>query len=174
MNFSFGSEANARIVKIANNITESDIRVAKKLALISMASGFTLIELLVVIAIVGILASIVLASVNSAKQKGSDAARKGDIKALETAMELYYSKNNTYPQDSTAGAGHPISDLSSYLVPQDIGSIASILTADGDSYVWGTANSYAFKVLLSDGSWCKTGVNVNAGWWGAGVPACSF
>ncbi len=52
--------------------------------------GFTLIELLVVIAIIGLLASIVLASVSTARTKGQDAARISDVKSLETAMELYY------------------------------------------------------------------------------------
>ena len=52
--------------------------------------GFTLIELLVVIAIIGLLASIVLASLNSARRKSRDARRITDIKQLQLAMELYF------------------------------------------------------------------------------------
>ena len=60
--------------------------------------GFTLIELLVVIAIIGILASIVLASLNSARKKGRDARRVSDLKQIQLALELYYDANaSSYP-----------------------------------------------------------------------------
>ena len=52
--------------------------------------GFTLIELLVVIAIIGILASIVLASLNTARNKGSDAAVKADLQGVRSAAEVEY------------------------------------------------------------------------------------
>jgi len=59
--------------------------------------GFTLIELLVVIAIIGILSSVVLASLNSARKKGRDARRIADVKQLQLALELYYDANSGYP-----------------------------------------------------------------------------
>ena len=59
--------------------------------------GFTLIELLVVIAIIGILSSIVLASLNTARQKSRDARRVADIKQIQLAMQLYYDASSTYP-----------------------------------------------------------------------------
>lgn len=52
--------------------------------------GFTLIELLVVIAIIGLLSSIILASLNGARKKGRDARRLADLKQLQVALELYY------------------------------------------------------------------------------------
>lgn len=64
--------------------------------------GFTLIELLVVIAIIGILSSVVLASLNSARQKSRDARRIGDIKQLQLALEMYYDSNNGYPSSTAA------------------------------------------------------------------------
>jgi prepilin-type N-terminal cleavage/methylation domain-containing protein len=59
--------------------------------------GFTLIELLVVIAIIGILSSVVLASLNSARQKSRDARRVSDIKQMQLALELFFDSNQTYP-----------------------------------------------------------------------------
>lgn len=58
--------------------------------------GFTLIELLVVIAVIGILASVVLASLNSARQKGRVANIKANLKNAVTQSSLYYSNNGTY------------------------------------------------------------------------------
>lgn len=59
--------------------------------------GFTLIELLVVIAIIGILSSVVLASLNSARTKSRDARRISDVKQLQLALELYFDDNSGYP-----------------------------------------------------------------------------
>lgn len=60
--------------------------------------GFTLIELLVVISIIGLLASIVSVSLNSARAKGRDAARVSILVQLRNAMELYASDHNgSYP-----------------------------------------------------------------------------
>lgn len=56
--------------------------------------GFTLIELLVVIAIIGILASVVLASLNSARSKGEDAAIKSNLNNIRAQAELVYDNAN--------------------------------------------------------------------------------
>lgn len=59
--------------------------------------GFTLIELLVVIAIIGLLSTLAVVSLNSARVKARDARRMSDLKQISTAMELYYSDNEAYP-----------------------------------------------------------------------------
>lgn len=59
--------------------------------------GFTLIELLVVIAIIGILSSVVLASLNDARQKSRDTKRIADVKQLQLALELFFDANGKYP-----------------------------------------------------------------------------
>lgn len=61
--------------------------------------GFTLIELLVVIAIIGILVSIVLVSLNSARSKARDAQRVSDFKTLATAIQAYSIDNNYLPRN---------------------------------------------------------------------------
>ncbi len=61
-------------------------------------AGFTLIELLVVIAVIGLLASVVMASLSSARAKARDARRLADLKQISLAIELFYDANGYYPQ----------------------------------------------------------------------------
>lgn len=60
--------------------------------------GFTLIELLVVIAIIGILSSVVLASLNTARAKSRDARRIADLSQIRNALEFYFDDHGYYPQ----------------------------------------------------------------------------
>ena len=54
--------------------------------------GFTLIELLVVVAIIGLLASVILASLNTARGKARDAQRESNLQNIQIALEMYYDK----------------------------------------------------------------------------------
>jgi prepilin-type N-terminal cleavage/methylation domain-containing protein len=72
---------------------------------ISSKKGFTLIELLVVVAIIGVLASVVLASLNTARSKGSDAAVKANLDNMRAQAELNYDTYGCYTDSSTVCSG---------------------------------------------------------------------
>jgi type II secretion system protein G len=76
--------------------------------------GFTLIELLVVIAIIGLLASVVMASLNSARAKGRDAKRLSEVREMQKALELYYDANGYYPQTNWISSGDTTWQTSSF------------------------------------------------------------
>ena len=82
--------------------------------------GFTLIELLVVISIIGLLSSVVLASLNSARAKARDARRMSDFKQYELALEFYYDKYGGYPSDNFGGWEQPCKTTTN-----DIGKIVT-------------------------------------------------
>ena len=81
-----------------NTNTKPNKLTPKKLQAISykLQPGFTLIELLVVISVIGLLASVILVSLNSARGKARDARRRADLRQISTAMELYYDKFDSY------------------------------------------------------------------------------
>lgn len=101
--------------------------------------GFTLIELLVVIAIIGILSSVVLASLNNARRKSRDARRMADLQQIKLAAELYFDVGSSYPE--------AIADL----VPDQIGSEPLDPLTDA---------SYAYEAYESDGSTAESGETV--------------
>lgn len=86
--------------------------------------GFTLIELLVVIAIIGILSSVVLASLNTARGKGSNAAVKSNLNNIRAQAELVYDNNG-----------------GSYLSSQDICTETTIAKATAAAQVASGATS---------------------------------
>ena len=69
-----------------------------------MKKAFTLVELLVVIAIIGLLSTLSVVALNSARAKARDARRLSDIKQLRTALDMYYDSAGTYPNSLTPGS----------------------------------------------------------------------
>lgn len=120
-------------------------------------SGFTLIELLVVIAIIGILSSIVLSSLNTARNKSADAAIKADLNHARAQAELfYYANNNAYYggsaatdvcQSTTVGGVNSIYAMK--LAAQNAGSAS--VTCNSSASAW--AMSAQLKLNTSQ-YWC--------------------
>ena len=109
--------------------------------------GFTLIELLVVIAIIGVLATVVLASLNNARRKSRDARRVTDLKQIALALELYFDGvgRNQYPVGTgtcTAVPGSPPAADENYNLQPLVtdGYIASIPRDPSD-----TARCYLYR-----------------------------
>ena len=68
-------------------------------------SGFTLIELLVVIAIIGLIATVILGSLNIARMNSRDARRKTDLREMQVAFEFYFDQCGYYPRCGVVGPG---------------------------------------------------------------------
>lgn len=65
--------------------------------------GFTLIELLVVISIIGTVASVVLASLSSARKHAEDTKRLEDMSQIRTALEMFHQDYGRYPDFANEG-----------------------------------------------------------------------
>ncbi len=151
--------------------------------------GFTLIELLVVIAIIGVLSSVVLASLNTARTKGSDAAIKANIETVQVQAELYYDTANRYATVAVAGGDCGASISSSIFAdPTILQALSSVKAANGGTVLYcniGPSNNganYAIATPLRGGGYyCadNTGVSRSAntagtpytGTTGGGTPA---
>lgn len=115
----------------------------------SSARGFTLIELLVVIAIIGILAGIVLASLNTAREGATDAKTKEQLSGLRTAMEVYYAQNNSYGSTADACNEGAFADA-------NVSELVSASNYSGTPVCGASANAWAVSVPLDavSDSWC--------------------
>src|SRR5690606_13406516 len=96
--------------------------------------GFTLIELLVVIAIIGLLASVIMASLNSARVGARDAKRAADMRQVQLALEFYFDEEGYYPLIES----EYLSGLAVYLAPY-------IPTIPEDPLYGGTESDYLYN-----------------------------
>ncbi|MCE9549085.1 type II secretion system GspH family protein [Candidatus Nomurabacteria bacterium] len=135
----------------------------------NLKSGFTLIELLVVVAIIGILASVVLASLNTARAKGTDAAIKAAMSNARAQAELYYDDNvsfDTVCDSGTSGGIYPFV----LNAAQKILSSGTPTIADGTAFSYSSTGSGAYSVCHdSQSAWAaitslKNPSTSSAGW----------
>lgn len=125
-------------------------------------NGFTLIELLVVVAIIGLLATIVVGSLNTARGRAGDARVKANLASLRNQAELFYTVNGNYGADyaaatcPTSGHGFFYGDQTAREIIQESDQYGSVTcAADNGSAAAGSASSWAVSAPLNDGgSWC--------------------
>lgn len=109
--------------------------------------GFTLVELIIVIAIIGILAAVVLRSLNSARVEGIDAKVISEMDAISKRANIEEAQAGTF--DVVCGSGV----YSQATAIADI--IASINTLASTTVVCNSsAGDYAISVGLNDAYWC--------------------
>jgi prepilin-type N-terminal cleavage/methylation domain-containing protein len=129
----------------------------------SLKRGFTLIELLVVIAIIGILASIILASLATARSKGGDASLEEELSSTRSQAELYKGA-------TTAVAGGVCTTATANLFGTANGGLGTIL--NGVIKTVTSANTYCAyggtSLPNAGGSWVVAVKLTNGGYWCAG------
>jgi prepilin-type N-terminal cleavage/methylation domain-containing protein len=141
--------------------------------------GFTLIELLVVIAIIGLLSSIVIASLNTARLKAREAQRQASMHSIVNALEMYYLNYGCLPMntggttcpgaggyvESNAGTWDYSSQGAFMTFLKTAGFMPSVpvdptntMTGDGSP-----AGTYAFRYYCYPGTGAGTGPHL--GYW---------
>ncbi|MBI4099121.1 type II secretion system protein [Candidatus Parcubacteria bacterium] len=147
----------------------------------SKEAGFTMIELLVVVAIIGLLASVILVSLNTVRINARNASRRTTLQQLQTALELYFDSNNRYPSTSenwySSEPGDIYSNNNGNWIPGLTPTYMSVLPRDprggASPYVplrcfEGTMSAYLYK---SDGTDYKLLANCSPeGDWSATDP----
>lgn len=126
------------------------------------SKGFTLIELLVVIAIIGLLSSVVLASLSSARTTSRAAAVKASMKQIQSQMEVLRNVTTAYGNIDTQGANITCTVAGPLADPKIVQIRADIVAKGGTNIACGSnvaapGNDTAWAIgvtLPGGGSWC--------------------
>lgn len=137
--------------------------------------GFTLIEILVVVSIIGLLSSIFLVGLGGFRSRGRDARRLADLRQVQNALELYYSKNSAYPalscissssrtcwnglESNLTGAGIGVSKIANDPSP----SQSYMYASDGQSYTLGAKLQGQDPALNDDIDGTSNGIDCTGG-----------
>lgn len=142
------------------------------------ANGFTLIELLVVVAIIGMLSSIILASMTSARNKANDSSVKSNLRTAAVQAALYQSDIGSYGTAVSAGSC-PTSGTSMFVASANVKqAIATAANAGGGATRCATDGiNFAISVQLRSNTnhWCIDSQSAikeisNASWSGVACP----
>lgn len=152
---------------------------ARPTGALGLSKGFTLVELLVVIAVIGILATLLLLQLGTARAKARDAARIAHVNQIRTAVEFYFDDNAKYFDTSTMSGLAP-----KYIqkIPTDpLAADCTNLVYDGRAsgaaqcygYVWDPAtNPIRYQIWAELETWAKAldqDIDINStAWAGAG------
>ena len=143
---------------------------------INFKKGFTLLELLVVVAIIGLLSTVVMVALNSARNKGGDAGVQSNLRNAIAQGEIFYGTNtaspNTYSSfcqvGPTVGSANTIgpqmtaaikdAGLASYGINNSPASSGITATCNDSASAWAAEVPLAGSTIVSPQMWCVDSV----------------
>lgn len=118
--------------------------------------GFTLVEMIIVTVIIGILAGIVITVINipRVQAKSRDSKRIGDLKRIQTALELYFADNRGYPVRVSWVNVSDLTEIDSYIDPIPVDDRDSESIAESVKRCYGFATrGYKYGTNLTGGKY---------------------